>query len=109
MAGVGVTLSVAALVFTACSSGPARTNVRLGTGEVLLTEDVRREVSRQRFPAPKGRVAGQSNQCRMRVAGDLAAKQVAFGMTSDDLEVVLEPLVHGAKLVWSDPTLRYSF
>jgi len=33
MAGVGVTLSVAALVFTACSSGPARTNVRLGTGD----------------------------------------------------------------------------
>jgi putative membrane protein len=33
VAGVAVTLAVAALVFTACSSGPARSNIRLGTGD----------------------------------------------------------------------------
>ncbi len=79
--------------------GPGETAVvRLGSGEVLLTEDVHREVIRQRFPAPKGRVEGQSNQCRLRIEGDLGRTQVAFGMTREDLDVVLAPLVKGGKL-----------
>src|SRR5215470_163587 len=41
--------------------GPGDTAVvRLGSGEVLLTEDVRREVARQRFPVPAGRVDGST-------------------------------------------------
>ncbi|HUG54875.1 MAG TPA: glutamate synthase-related protein [Vicinamibacteria bacterium] len=79
--------------------GPGETAVvRLGSGEVLLTDDVRREVGRQRFPTPKGRVEGQSNRCRLPADAGLGRKQVAFGMTREDLDVVLAPLVAGGKL-----------
>jgi cytochrome c oxidase assembly factor CtaG/cytochrome c2 len=36
VAGLAVTLTLAALVLTACSSGPARTNVRLGPGDAAV-------------------------------------------------------------------------
>jgi glutamate synthase domain-containing protein 2/glutamate synthase domain-containing protein 1/glutamate synthase domain-containing protein 3 len=79
--------------------GPGDTVVvRLGSGEVLLTEEVHREVARQRFPVPKGRVEGRSCGGRPRLPGDLERLQVAFGMTKDDLDVVVSSLVTTAKL-----------
>jgi glutamate synthase domain-containing protein 2/glutamate synthase domain-containing protein 1/glutamate synthase domain-containing protein 3 len=79
--------------------GPGDTAVvRLGSGEVLLTEDVRREVARQRFPQPKGRVEGESCGGRPEVPAELGRLQVAFGMTKDDLDVVLAPLLQAGKL-----------
>jgi glutamate synthase (ferredoxin) len=79
--------------------GPGDTAVvRLGSGEVLLTEDVRKVVAGQRFPVPKGRVEGRSCGGRVPPAGELGRLQVAFGMTKEDLDVVLSPLVKDGKL-----------
>ena len=79
--------------------GPGDTAVvRLNSGEVLLTEDVHRVVAQQRFPVPKGRTLGRSCGGRVEVAGELGRLQVAFGMTKEDLEVVLSPLVKDGKL-----------
>ena len=79
--------------------GPGDTAVvRLNSGEVLLTEDVHRVVAQQRFPAPKGRTEGRSCGGRVEVAGELGRLQVAFGMTKEDLDVVLAPLVKDGKL-----------
>jgi glutamate synthase domain-containing protein 1 len=79
--------------------GPGDTAVvRLGTGEVLLTEDVRRVVAQQRFPAPTGRIEGRSCGGRVELPGEPGRLQVAFGMTKEDLEVVLAPLVSTGKL-----------
>jgi glutamate synthase domain-containing protein 2/glutamate synthase domain-containing protein 1/glutamate synthase domain-containing protein 3 len=79
--------------------GPGETAVvRLSNGEVLLTEEVRRTVSGQRFPVPKGRVEGRSCGGRLEVPGELSRLQAAFGMTREDLEVVLAPLIGAGKL-----------
>ncbi|HLA79557.1 MAG TPA: glutamate synthase-related protein, partial [Vicinamibacteria bacterium] len=79
--------------------GPGETAVvRLGTGEVLLTEQVRCLVASQRFPAPSGRVEGGGAEAPPLPGSDLPRLQVAFGMTREDLEVVLAPLIAGGKL-----------
>ncbi|HEY5908448.1 MAG TPA: glutamate synthase-related protein, partial [Vicinamibacteria bacterium] len=81
--------------------GPGDTAVvKLTSGEVLLTEDVRRVVSAQRFPTPKGRVEGRTCGGRGDIpsGGELGRLQVAFGMTKDDLDVVLGALVRDGKL-----------
>jgi glutamate synthase domain-containing protein 2/glutamate synthase domain-containing protein 1/glutamate synthase domain-containing protein 3 len=79
--------------------GPGDTAVvRLNSGEVLLTEEVHRVVAQQRFPAPLGRIEGRSCGGRVEVAGDLGRLQVAFGMTKEDRDVVLSPLVKEGKL-----------
>jgi glutamate synthase domain-containing protein 2/glutamate synthase domain-containing protein 1/glutamate synthase domain-containing protein 3 len=79
--------------------GPGDTAVvRLASGEVLLTEEVRRVVAQQRFPVPKARVEGRSCGGRASLPGELGRLQVAFGMTKEDLEVVIAPLVKDGKL-----------
>jgi glutamate synthase (ferredoxin) len=79
--------------------GPGDTAVvKLATGEVLLTEDVRRHVAGQRFPVPKGRVEGQTCGSPIESTAELPRQQVAFGMTREDLDVVLAPLVKTGKL-----------
>ncbi len=80
--------------------GPGDTAVvRLSTGEVLLTEEVRKVVSGQRFPTPAGRVDGQTcGGSPPPPAVDLGRLQVAFGMTKEDVEVVLTPLIATGKL-----------
>src|SRR5262249_32071504 len=79
--------------------GPGDTAiVRLASGEVLLTEDVRKQVAGQRFPLPKGRVEGQTCGSPIESPTDLGRLQVAFGMTKEDQDVVLGPLVKSGKL-----------
>jgi glutamate synthase domain-containing protein 2/glutamate synthase domain-containing protein 1/glutamate synthase domain-containing protein 3 len=79
--------------------GPGDTAiVHLASGDVQFTEDVHRVLARQRFPRPAGRVRGQSDDAPVPAAEDLGRLQVAFGMTRDDLEVVLEPLLSTGKL-----------
>jgi glutamate synthase domain-containing protein 2/glutamate synthase domain-containing protein 3 len=79
--------------------GPGDTAiVHLASGDVHFTEEVHRVLARQRFPRPAGRVSGQTSEPIPEPAGDLPRLQVAFGMTRDDLEVVLEPLIGGGKL-----------
>ena len=79
--------------------GPGDTAVvRLGTGEVLLTEEVHRVLARQRFPLPGPRVEGLAREARREPSAELARLQTAFGLTKDDLDVVLGPLVETGKL-----------
>ena len=80
--------------------GPGDTAiVRLATGEVMLTAEVHRVLARQRFPRPARRVGGRScGSSPPACPPDLARLQVAFGMTKDDLDVVIEPLVATGKL-----------
>lgn len=79
--------------------GPGDTAlVRLATGEVLFTDEVHKELSRQRFPTPLREV--RADRCAPPPAPrvELPRLQVAFGMTRDDLEVVLQPLIDTGKL-----------
>lgn len=79
--------------------GPGETAVvRLATGEVLLTEEVRRLVASQRFPTVAGRVEGSSGEPPPLPTAELSRLQVAFGMTKEDLDVVLAPLIAEGKL-----------
>ena len=80
--------------------GPGDTvMVRLGNGEVLQTEDVHRLLARQRYPAPKDRRVGRAAEAPPLPTGDsLARLELAFGMTREDLDVVLRPLVDKGKL-----------
>jgi glutamate synthase domain-containing protein 2/glutamate synthase domain-containing protein 1/glutamate synthase domain-containing protein 3 len=76
--------------------GPGETVVvRLGSGEVLLTGDVHRLVAAQRFPEPARRVALDLAPAAAAEApaGDLRRLQRAFGMTREDVDVLLAPLV----------------
>jgi glutamate synthase domain-containing protein 2/glutamate synthase domain-containing protein 1/glutamate synthase domain-containing protein 3 len=80
--------------------GPGDTAVvKLGSGEVLLTEEVRHMVAGQRFPTPQGRTQGET--CGGGPPAhpvDLCRLQVAFGMTREDVDVVLQPLIQTGKL-----------
>lgn len=79
--------------------GPGDTAVvRLGTGEVLLTEEVHRSLARQRFPLPGPRVEGRAREAQCETSAELARLQTAFGLTKDDLDVVLGPLIESGKL-----------
>ena len=80
--------------------GPGDTAVvKLSSGEVLLTEEVRKVVAGQRFPTPAGRVEGQTcGAAPPSPAVDLGRLQVAFGMTKEDVDVVLTPLIATGKL-----------
>lgn len=81
--------------------GPGDTAmVRLASGDVLLTEQVHRLLALQRFPAPRrGQAGGRLEAPPATLPDDeLARLQTAFGMTRDDLEVTLAPLVAEGKL-----------
>jgi glutamate synthase domain-containing protein 2/glutamate synthase domain-containing protein 1/glutamate synthase domain-containing protein 3 len=88
--------------------GPGDTAiVSLGTGEVLLTEAVHRVLSRLPFPVPSGRTDGRAlppgggpgGAAEIAADGNaLRCLQRAFGMTRDDLEIVLQPLAETGKL-----------
>ncbi len=83
--------------------GPGETViVRLGSGEVLLNEAVHDLVSRSRFARPGEAVPGAeippTPPCSGPAAADeLRRLQIAFGMTKEDREILLEPLIATGK------------
>lgn len=78
--------------------GPGETfSVVLATGEVRFNDQVHEEVARRGFPNPNGRVVPVGEYESRPPAEDLTALQVAFGMTKEDVDVVLEPLFAGGK------------
>ena len=80
--------------------GPGDTVVvSLKNGDVLLTDEVHRLVSVQRFPAPQRRVAVRGRPCRRprRPSADLRRLQIAFGMTREDEQVLLAALADTGK------------
>jgi glutamate synthase domain-containing protein 2/glutamate synthase domain-containing protein 1/glutamate synthase domain-containing protein 3 len=79
--------------------GPGDTVVvSLKTGEVLLTDDVHRLVSAQRFPTPGRRVVVEAtSRPPAPPAVDLRRLHLAFGMTREDEEVLLASLAEAGK------------
>ena len=79
--------------------GPGDTAiVRLSTGEVLFTQEVHHALARQRFPKPVREVHAGLGVPPAAPDVDLPRLQVAFGMTREDLDVVMEPLVATGRL-----------
>jgi glutamate synthase domain-containing protein 2/glutamate synthase domain-containing protein 1 len=83
--------------------GPGDTVVvSLKSGEVLLTDDVHRLVSSQKFPTPKCLVpVDPVPSAPVTPPADLRRLQLAFGMTREDQEVLLAALVGGKPAVGS--------
>ncbi len=74
--------------------GPGDTVVvNLKSGDVLLTDEVHRLVSGQRFPAPHERVTLEAAaEAEPPPVADLRRLQIAFGMTREDEQVLLAAL-----------------
>lgn len=85
-------------VLTQNVMGPGETlAVRLDTGEVMHDDAVHQMVTRKPFPQPFSRlVEGLSLPVHASV-DDLIAKQVAFGMTKEDIEVLVGPMAATGK------------
>jgi glutamate synthase (ferredoxin) len=79
--------------------GPGDTVVvNLRSGDVLLTDDVHRLVSNQRFPTPRNRVVVEVAQdAPPPQLADLRRIQIAFGMTREDEQVLLAALADTGK------------
>jgi glutamate synthase domain-containing protein 2/glutamate synthase domain-containing protein 1/glutamate synthase domain-containing protein 3 len=79
--------------------GPGDTVVvSLKNGDVLLTDEVHRLVSVQRFPVPQRRVVVEAAPAvEAAPRSDLRRLQLAFGMTREDQEVLLAPLARTGK------------
>ncbi len=79
--------------------GPGDTVVvSLKSGDVLLTDEVHRLVSGQRFPAPRERVLVEAAaEAGAPPVADLRRLQVAFGMTREDEQVLLAALAGTGK------------
>jgi glutamate synthase domain-containing protein 2/glutamate synthase domain-containing protein 1/glutamate synthase domain-containing protein 3 len=78
--------------------GPGDTvSVKLNTGVVLLNEGVHEEVSRQSFPPVAPRTVPGEETALILDLEDLVRVQRAFGMTKEDVDVVLEPLIQTGK------------
>jgi hypothetical protein len=79
--------------------GPGDTVVvSLKNGDVLLTDEVHRLVSLQRFPVPRRRVVVEAVPPAPVVPpADLRRLQLSFGMTREDQDVLLVPLAETGK------------
>jgi glutamate synthase domain-containing protein 2/glutamate synthase domain-containing protein 1/glutamate synthase domain-containing protein 3 len=73
--------------------GPGETVVvQLATGKVLDDAAARKEVARDPFPSPESRMVEGAATEAPAAPENLAKLQRAFGMTKEDVEVVLEPM-----------------
>jgi glutamate synthase domain-containing protein 2/glutamate synthase domain-containing protein 1/glutamate synthase domain-containing protein 3 len=78
--------------------GPGETvTVKLGTGEVLINGAVHEEVARRPYPKLSGSAVTIGSEVPLPVEGDLTRLQRAFGMTKEDIDVVLKPLEETGK------------
>ncbi len=78
--------------------GPGETvGVQLATGRVLLNEQVHDVVSRRAFMSTATRVIPGGETAVSLEAEDLVATQRAFGMTKEDVDVVLNTLIETGK------------
>jgi glutamate synthase domain-containing protein 2/glutamate synthase domain-containing protein 1/glutamate synthase domain-containing protein 3 len=79
--------------------GPGDTVVvSLKNGDVLLTDEVHRLVSLQRFPVPSRRVVVEAPPAApVLPPADLRRLQLAFGMTREDQDVMLASLAETGK------------
>jgi glutamate synthase domain-containing protein 1 len=78
--------------------GPGDTvSVKLNTGQVLLNEGVHEDVARQNFPPVTDRVEEGGETAVELELDDLTRQQRAFGMTKEDIDVLLQPLFETGK------------
>jgi glutamate synthase domain-containing protein 2/glutamate synthase domain-containing protein 1/glutamate synthase domain-containing protein 3 len=78
--------------------GPGDTvKVRLRDGAIMMNDAVHEDLARLPYPTPGDRViVGESKDSPIEVE-DLTLTQKAFGMTKEDLDVVLAPMVSTGK------------
>ncbi|RYG42685.1 hypothetical protein EON79_18395, partial [bacterium] len=78
--------------------GPGETvSVKLATGQILINGQVQDEVARLPYPSPARRIKeGEATAIVIDTEG-LEVQQRAFGMTKEDLDVVLGPLISTGK------------
>lgn len=72
--------------------------ISLGSGEVCFTREAHEALSRLRFPQPVAAIAGPAaaapaGRPEGEPDGGLERLQVAFGMTADELDEIVRPLV----------------
>lgn len=80
--------------------GPGETvRVKLAQGTVQLNDEIQEQVAREAYPPLEGRVAkgGALPTLPPRSQDDLTQMQVAFGMTKEDIDVVLKPMIESGK------------
>lgn len=80
--------------------GPGETfQVRLNTGELLSEHDVQDAVVRRKFPNPKARlVEGKSADVSTDLDSErLTRLQIAFGMSKEDVDVLVKPMAQTGK------------
>ncbi|AIE86400.1 glutamate synthase-related protein [Fimbriimonas ginsengisoli] len=78
--------------------GPGDTVVvELTSGRVLFDEAVRAEVARHPFPSPQTRIVEGASAPATSEVGGLTQLQRAFGMTREDVDVLVKPLAETGK------------
>jgi glutamate synthase domain-containing protein 2/glutamate synthase domain-containing protein 3 len=78
--------------------GPGETvKVRLRDGHIMNNSAVHEDLSRLPFPSPGRRIVEGGSKVDPIVLSDLARTQKAFGMTKEDVDVVMAPLVNTGK------------
>jgi glutamate synthase domain-containing protein 2/glutamate synthase domain-containing protein 3 len=78
--------------------GPGDTVVvELSSGRVYFDDAVRREVARHPFPSPDTRIVEGRAEGQFTDVVDLTTQQRSFGMTREDVDVLIRPLAETAK------------
>jgi len=71
--------------------------VELSSGKVMFDDDVRAEVARHPFPSPDSRLFMGGSTDQSTIPADLTPLQRAFGMTREDVDVLIRPLAETGK------------
>lgn len=78
--------------------GPGETvSVNLNSGQVLLNDAVHEAIGREHFENPKDRLRPGQSEPTVLALEHLVQVQATFGMTKEDLDVVLQPLANSGK------------
>jgi len=71
--------------------------VELASGRVMFDDDVRAEVARHPFPSPDARLFTGGSAPQTELLDELTPLQLAFGMTKEDVDVLVRPLAETGK------------
>jgi glutamate synthase domain-containing protein 2/glutamate synthase domain-containing protein 1/glutamate synthase domain-containing protein 3 len=78
--------------------GPGETvSIKLQTGEVLWNDAVHEDIARKPFASPAARVVEGGSTALQLEVDDLVSVQRSFGMTKEDIDVLMTPLVETGK------------
>jgi glutamate synthase (ferredoxin) len=78
--------------------GPGETcMINLRNGRVMIDGEVREVVAREPFPTPMSRITPSESTATSGAFADLKKTQIAFGMTKEDIEVIIQPMTSTGK------------